>query len=176
VVPVVLLLAAAVAGSGYVVLRDPGTGDSGAVARDSTATTSPTKEATDPARRARPSAAPEAAALAPRRAGAITGVEVVKAAACTAGAACPVTTTVRFQPSTTARPIVWRVGATQYCGRGITWSPPISVVAQPGWTSVYASSSATVPAGRMLALVAVATSPDRAQSPPVPVAGPALRC
>jgi hypothetical protein len=68
------------------------------------------------------------------------------------------------------------VGTVRSCRSGITWSPPTSVTAQPGWTTVYASSSVPVPRGRSLALVALSSAPARAQSPPVPVAGSVQRC
>lgn len=176
VVPAVVLLAVAVAGSGYVVLRDPGGGTAGAVARDATATAPSTVVGDDPARRPPVRPRPRAGTLAPRRAGAITGVEVVRSTTCTPGAPCPVTTTVRLSPAPTSRTVVWRVGTARWCGAGITWSPPLTVTARPGWTSVYADSSVAVPSGRSLALVAVTSAPDRVQSPPVPLTGSSLRC
>ena len=83
--------------------------------------------------------------------------EVQKAGTCTPGAPCPVTVTVRLRPAATTQPVTWKVGAARSCRSGITWSPPISVTAQPGWTTVYASSSVPVPQGRSLALVALTT-------------------
>ena len=62
------------------------------------------------------------------------------------------------------------------CKPGITWSGPVTVTAQPGWTSVYASSSVRIPKGRQLALTALTTAPARAQSRPVPATGSSLQC
>ena len=82
-----------------------------------------------------------------------------KAGSCTPGALCPVTVTVHVRPAATTRAVTWKVGAARSCRSGITWSPPTSVTAQPGWTTVYASSSVPVPRGRSLALVALTTAP-----------------
>ena len=86
------------------------------------------------------------------------------------------TVTVRFRPASTSRTIGWKVGAARVCKPGITWSRPVTVTAQPGWTTVYASSSVRVPKGRPLALTALTTTPARAQSRPVPVTGSSLQC
>lgn len=177
---VVLLLTAALAGSGYVVLRNPDLGIAGALGRDDNSpapsTPAPSNPSNEPGGQPGPDPRQDVRALAGRHAGPITGVEVQKADGCTPGALCPVTVTVRFRPSSATQPVVWKVGAARLCGSGITWSPPITVTAQPGWTSVYASSSIRVPQGRSLALVALTTTPARAQSPPVPVTGTSLRC
>ena len=61
-------------------------------------------------------------------------------------------------------------------GSGTADIAPTTVTAQAGWTTVYASSSVRVPKGRSLALIALTTTPARAQSPPVPVAGASLHC
>jgi hypothetical protein len=84
--------------------------------------------------------------------------------------------TVRFRPDSTTRVFTWRVGIARSCGADISWSAPLGVTAQPGWTSVYASSSVAVPEGRSPVLVALTSAPARAQSPPVPVVGSSLRC
>lgn len=173
---VVLVLAAVTASSGYVVLRDPDGGIAGALGRDRHPSTPPTTPSADPSQQPTKRPRPGVQALAGRHVGPITGVEVQKAGGCTPGALCPLTVTVRFRPASTTQPITWKVGAARLCGRGITWSPPITVTAQPGWTTVYASSSIPVPRGRSLALVALTTTPARAQSPPVPVTGSSLRC
>lgn len=175
---VALLLTAALAASGYVVLRDPDAGSSGALDRDGrqSAPTAPAAPSGEPAGRQRPDPRPDVTALAGRSSGPVTAVEVAGAAGCTPGAPCPVTVTVRFRPATTTQPVVWRVGAARSCGSPVTWSAPVTVTAQPGWTSVYASSSVPVPEGRSPVLVALTTAPARAQSPPAPVAGSSLRC
>lgn len=177
---VVLVLAAVTASSGYVVLRDPGGGIAGALGRDDNSpapsTPTPSAPSNKPGEQPGPGPRQDIRALAGRHAGPITGVEVQIGANCTPGALCPVTVTVHLRPAATTQPVVWKVGAARLCGRGITWSPPITVTAQAGWTTVYASSSIPVPRGRSLALVALTTTPARAQSPPVPVTGSSLRC
>lgn len=177
---IALVVAAVLAVSGYVVLGGPGSdivsslgrGDQPA-APDTTVPDTPAKE---PAKNPKPERTQAVAKLAPRQAGAITGVALQMAGACQPGALCPVTVTVHFRPATTSRTIGWKVGAAQVCKPGITWSAPVSVTAQPGWTTVYASSSVRVPKGRALALTALTTTPARAQSRPVPVAGASLQC
>lgn len=177
---IALLLAVVLVGSGFVLLRTPDDGRGGSDGQGEGAGTSPTTTApSDSSKDAAPSRSrsrPRVATLADRQAGPVTGVEVQKTGSCTPGAPCPVTVTVRFRPTSTARPVTWRVGTARLCRSGLTWGPPTTVIAQPGWTSVYASSSVAVPEGRSLALVAVTSAPARAQSPPVPVAGSSLRC
>lgn len=177
---VVVLVSLALAASGYVALRSPddegggGRGDDNAEA--SPAPTAPPDSSEESGKRPRTGERQDVAALAGRQAVPITGVEVQKTGSCTPGAPCPVTVTVRFRPASATQPVTWKVGTARLCGSGITWSAPITVTAQPGWTSVYASSSVPVPEGRSLALVALTTAPARAQSPPVPVTGSSLRC
>jgi hypothetical protein len=176
---VLLLLAVALAASGYVVLRDPGNEIAGTRGRHHPGTPSATtpsdgSKAAGKQPRSRPGQ--PAASLARRQAGPVTGVRVQKAGTCIPGARCPVTVTVHVRPAATTRAVTWKVGAARSCHSGITWSPPTSVTAQPGWTTVYASSSVPVPRGRSLVLVALASAPARAQSPPVPVTGTLRRC
>jgi hypothetical protein len=175
---VALLLTAALAASGYVVLRDQDAAPPDARDRDGRRAepAAPAERSGGPAGRQRPDPRPDVAALAGRSAGPITAVEVAGAAGCAPGTPCPVTVTVRFRPATTTQPVTWRVGTARSCGSPVTWSGPVTVTAQPGWTSVYASSSVPVPEGRSPVLVALTTAPARAQSPPVPVAGSSLRC
>ncbi len=172
---VLLFLAAALLGGAYVVLRDPGTGGGSAIARDERPTTKPSS-GSSPEPAETPRQRQGVPALAPRQAGRVTGIAVQKVGSCVPGAPCPVTVTVRLRPAATTQSVVWRVGAARLCRSGIAWSPPVSVTAQPGWTTVYASSSVVVPQGRSLALVALTTAPARAQSPPVPVTGSSLAC
>lgn len=175
-----VLTAALASGGGYVVLRNPDIGQAGVLGGDNgpseSTTTAPSDSSQEPAKQPQSRPRQDVEALADRHAGPITGVEVQKADGCTPGAACPVTVTVHFRPASTTQSVVWKVGSARLCGSGITWSPPITVTAQPGWTTVYASSSVRLPRGRSLALVALTTAPARAQSPPVPVTGPSLRC
>ena len=177
---VVLFLAGALAASGYVVLRDPGNEVAGTRGRThppgTPSATAPSDGSQAAGKHPRTRRGPHAATLAPRHAGAVTGVRVQKAGTCTPGALCPVTVTVHVRPAATTRAVTWKVGAVRSCRSDVTWSPPTSVTAQPGWTTVYASSSVPVPRGRSLALVALSRSPARAQSPLVPVAGSFRRC
>ncbi|KRF30307.1 hypothetical protein ASG94_20080 [Nocardioides sp. Soil805] len=174
---VLLFLAAALAGSAYVVLRDPDSGGTGASARDDRpTTTAPSGSSGKPAEKPRPRPRQDVGALAGRQAGQVTGVEVQKVGSCTPGSPCPVTVTVHLRPAATTQSVSWRVGAARLCRSGITWSQPVAMTAQPGWTTVYASSSVAVPPGRSLALVALTTAPARAQSPPVPLTGSSLGC
>lgn len=177
---VTLLVVVALAGSGYVAFRDTDTGEGGASGRDDSrvtpTTTAPRGSSTEPVRQARSRSRPDVGSIAGRQAGAITGLQVQKAGACTPGAPCPVTVTVGVRSTSSSRPVVWRVGTARSCDSPVTWSGPVTMTAQPGWTSVYASSSVAVPEGRSPVLVALTTAPARAQSPPVPVAGSSLRC
>jgi hypothetical protein len=178
---IALVLAAVLAVSGYVMLGGPGSDIVGSLGRDATTPAAPDTAAPDsPAdqtgTKPKPKPAQPVPRLAPRQAGPITAVTLQKAGTCNPGALCPVTVTVKFRPETTSRTIAWKVGAAQVCKAGITWSGPVSVTAQPGWTTVYASSSVQVPKGRGLALTALTTAPARAQSRPVPVAGASLQC
>ncbi|MGN6577767.1 MAG: hypothetical protein ACTHKG_19005 [Nocardioides sp.] len=178
---ITLVLAAVLAVSGYVVLGGPGSDIVGSLGRDDPTpaapdTAAPDSPADQTATKPKPKPAQPVQRLAPRQAGPITAVALQKAGACDPGTLCPVTVTVKFRPATTSRTIAWKVGAAQVCKAGITWSGPVSVTAQPGWTTVYASSSVRVPKGRELALTALTTAPARAQSRPVPVAGASLQC
>jgi hypothetical protein len=178
VVPVALLLVAALAGSGYVLLREPEDGSAGANGSGTTPAAPRTTPSTSSGKDAGKGAPrPRVQTLAPRQAGPVSAVELVKAGECRPGALCAVTVTARFSPASTARLVTWRVGTARSCTSDVTWSPPVTVTAQPGWTSVYASSSVAVPAGRPLAIVALTSAPARAQSAPVPVTGSLpLRC
>jgi hypothetical protein len=177
---VVLVLAAVLVGSSYVLLRGPGAGIIGALGRGSHSAApttpgpaQPSKKPTNQPQPRHPQAVP---ALAGRHTGAITGVAVQKIGSCQPGALCPVKVTVHLRPASVPRPIGWKVGAARVCKRGIIWSAPTTVTAQAGWTTVFANSSVRVPHGRSLALIALTTTPDRAQSRPVPVTGASLRC
>jgi hypothetical protein len=176
---VVLVLAAVLASSGYLMFQ-PGDGLFGSLGRSShpaaPTTTAPAQPSKTPANQQRPHRQQAGPALAARHAGPITGVAVQKTGRCRPGALCPVKVTVHFRPASTTRPIGWKVGAARLCQRGITWAAPTAVTAQPGWSHVFAHSSIRVPKGRSLALVALTTTPARAQSRPVPVTGSSLHC
>ena len=178
-------MGAVLAASGYVALRGPGVGFVESIGHANQAagpgrTTSPPpgKHSGQPAGQ-QPQAQHQSSAvptLAGHQAGRITGVAVQRTGSCRPGALCPVTVTVHLRPAPASQAISWRVGAARLCKRGITWSPPVTVTAQPGWTTVYAASSVRVPKGRSLALVALTGAPARAQSRPVPVSGSSLHC
>ena len=172
-----LVLAAFIGVLGYALLTNPGseTAASGRAHGGGQGRHHHAQQSTPAAQASRHRPSP-VATVAGRHAGPITGVAVQATGACTPGALCPVKVTVHFRPAATTQPVTWRVGTARTCTRGITWSPPVTVMAQPGWTNVYASSSVRVPKGRSSALTAVTTSPARAQSPPAPVAGSSLRC
>jgi hypothetical protein len=135
----------------------------------------PSDPAAKVARRARPQHANGLLAVAPLRHGPITSVAVQESGPCAPGALCRVTVTVHFRPSSTARPVVWKVGTARGCTRAITWAAPTSVTALAGWSTVYATSSVRIPLGRSLSLIALTTAPDRARSRPVPISG-SLHC
>jgi hypothetical protein len=172
--------AAVLAVSGYVVLGGPGSDIAGSLGRADTPgapdTTAPDESVDQPAKKPKADRAQAVRTVAPRQAGAITGVALERTGDCRPGSLCPVTVTVQLRPASTSRTIGWRVGAARVCKPGITWSRPVTVTAQPGWTTVYASSSVRVPQGRSFALTALTTTPARAQSRPVPVAGASLQC
>lgn len=176
---VALLLAAALAVSSYVALgpgaafvRSLGPGSEPAAPSPTTPSEPPEQSAEQP-QSPRRQAVP---ALAARRAGPITGVALEKIGECRPGGICQVKVTVRLRPASSAQSVSWKVGAARLCRRGVAWSTPTSVTAEPGWTTVYAHSSIRVPKDSRLALVALTSAPARAQSRPVPVAGSSLRC
>lgn len=177
---VALVVAAVLAVSGYVALGGPGSDIVGSLGRGGTPaapeTTVPDQPVAQPAKKPRADRARAVRTVAPPRAGAITGVALEKSGDCRPGSVCPVTVTVRFRPASTSRTIGWKVGTARVCKPGIAWSGPVTVTAQPGWTTVYASSSVRVPKGRSLALTALTTTPARAQSRPVPVGDASLQC
>lgn len=177
---VLLVLGALLATSAYVVLRGPGLAFFDSVGNaaqpagpDPSSSARPSDKSAQQPRPHRRQAVPT---LASRQAGRITGVAVQRTGSCRPGSLCPVTVTVHLRPASTSQPVTWRVGAARLCTRGVSWSPPITVTAQPGWTTVYAASSVRVPDGRSLALVGLTSAPARAQSRPVPVLGSSLHC
>jgi hypothetical protein len=95
----------------------------------------------------------------------------LQAGGCTPGTACTARVTVSTSPATAGEAVSWRVGVVDRCARRTTWSAPVSVTAQPGWTSVYASATVTLPRTHRAALVARTTAPAHAVSQPVPLPG-----
>jgi len=100
---VVLVLAAVIVGSGYVVLRGPGSGLVGALGRGShaaaPATTAPAQPSRKSANQPRPPRLRGAPALAGRHAGPITGVSLQKAGSCRPGYCWPIRRCTRRSPS-----------------------------------------------------------------------------
>jgi hypothetical protein len=176
---VVAVLVAALAASAYVGLLRRGADIVEALGRDS----HPTAPATDAPARPAHQPAPHAAVhrtrgvptLAGRHAGPVAGVLVQKSGSCSPGSLCPVKVTVHLRSGSDGQPLRWKVGTTRLCKRGLVWSPPVTVTPQPGWRTIYASSSVRVPKGSS-ALLALTTAPVRVQSPPVRVAGSSAHC
>jgi hypothetical protein len=121
-------------------------------------------------------AQPVVPVLAPSSAGSVTSVQLQRLGACQPGGLCPVRVTVNLTGSTASSAVAWRVGAVQECTRHVTWSAPTGVTAQPGWTHVYAGSTVQIPVGHPVALVAVTSSPGRAQSSPDRLSGSPSHC
>jgi hypothetical protein len=176
---VVAVLAAALAASAYFGLLSRGAGIVESLGRGSQptapATHAPNRPTQQPAQHAgahRPQGVPK---LAARHAGPIAGVVVQKAGSCRPGSLCPVTVTVHLSTGSDGRPLRWKVGASRVCKGGMVWSPPVTVTPQPGWRTVYASSSVRVPRGSR-ALLALTTAPVRVQSPAVRVPGSSRHC
>jgi hypothetical protein len=113
--------------------------------------------------------------LAARHAGPVSAVLVQKLGSCRPGSPCPVKVTVHLGSGSDGSPVRWKVGAARSCKRGMVWSAPTTVTPQPGWRTVYASSSVRVPRGAR-ALLALTTAPVRVQSPPVRVTGSSPHC
>ena len=177
---VTLVVAVLLAVGGYVVVRDGGVGVLGALGAGNgpgaKPTTGPSQTAKQQARQPHAGHVRAVRVVAPRQAGAVTGVAVQKAGRCTLGSLCRVKVTVHLRPSSTARTVTWRVGAARVCTTRIAWSAPAAMTARAGWTTVYAHSSVRLPKRHPRALVALTTAPARAQSLPVPVAGSSLHC
>lgn len=123
-----------------------------------------------------PSAGPTPApvpSLAPSAAGEVSAVEIRPYAECTAGATCLLRTTARVTPSVDGRLVRFEVAVVNRCSGTVRTRPAGDVTAAPGWTSVYVTTSVTMPRAGSLAVVALTTDPARAASSPllVPVAG-----
>lgn len=179
---VVLVLLAVLAGGGYLLVRGPGIGVLASLAHGNNpaapSTSAPAQPSNQPGKhqqthRHRSRALPT---LAVRHAGLVTAVTVQKTGRCKPGSRCPVKVTVHLRRSATSRVVGWKMAAARLCKRGTTWSPVTTMTARPGWTTVFAHSSVRVPKGRSLALIALTTTPARAQSRPVPVTGTSLLC
>ncbi|QWZ09997.1 hypothetical protein KRR39_09840 [Nocardioides panacis] len=176
---VVAVLVAALAASAYVGLLQRGAGMVASVGRDdqpsAPATHAPARHTPKPAQPARAHRSRAVPTLAARHAGPVAGVLVQKSGSCRPGSPCPVKVTVHLGTGSTGQPVRWRVGASRACHGGMAWSAPTTVTPQPGWRTVFASSSVRVPRGS-LALVALTTAPARVQSAPVRLPGSAPHC
>jgi hypothetical protein len=179
-----VLMVAALAAGGYAFAKEParelvdwvlnrgGTQSAGPLPRTDRTPTSPgtsTGDGEGPAGQT-PGPVP---ALGPPRAGAITGVSLRPLAACSPGSTCMLRVTARITPSTSSREVVLQVSVANRCTGAIRSVPAETVTAQPGWTSVFVTSSVRLPRAGSLAAVAVTTAPARAASPPllVPATG-----
>jgi hypothetical protein len=170
---------AVIAAGAYVGLLDRGAGIAESLGLGShpaaPATRAPARHAHRAAQPAGVHHRPGAGSLAARHAGNVSAVLVQKSGSCRPGSLCPVKVTVHLRTGSAGRQISWKVGASHLCRRHLAWSPPTTVTPQPGWRTVYASSSVRVPRGSS-ALVALTTAPVRVQSPPVPVTGSSRHC
>jgi hypothetical protein len=176
---VVAVLVAALAATAYVGLLRPGAGIVDSLGRGdppaAPATKAPGRPAHQPAKHARKHQSREVPTLARRHAGPVAGVQLLRSGSCNPGSLCPVKVTVHLRTASAGSPVRWKVGAARLCKRGMVWSSPVSVTPQPGWRTVYASSSVRVPKGPS-ALLVLTTAPARVQSPPVPVTGSSRHC
>jgi hypothetical protein len=114
--------------------------------------------------------------FAPRASGRIRGVRLGTTGDCRVGGLCQVRVTVQMTPAALSQTIGWRVGVVGLCSHLRVWTPLAAVTSLPGWTHVYATSTLRIPAGQPVALVAVTSTPERAQSPPDRLAGSGPRC
>ena len=176
---VVAVLVAALAAGAYVGLLQRGSGIVQSLGLGShpaaPATQAPAPSAHRSAQHVGGHQPPGVPRLAGRHAGPVAAVLVHKSGSCRAGSLCPVKVTVHLRTASAGRPVSWKVGTARACKSGMVWSPSTTVTPQPGWRTVYASSSVRVPRGSS-ALLALTTAPVRVQSPPVPVTGSSRHC
>ena len=176
---VVAVLVAALAASAYVGLLNRGSGIAESLGLGSHPAAPATQAPAPPAHRSAQHAGGHhprgVATIAARHAGPVAAVLVNKSGSCRAGSLCPVKVTVHLRTPSAGRPVSWKVGAARVCKRGMVWSPSTTVTPQPGWRTVFASSTVRLPR-RSSALLALTTAPARVQSPPVPVTGASRHC
>ena len=112
-------------------------------------------------------------ALAPHRAGDVTGVTLTPVGTCSAGRSCVVRVTARMNPVAQIREVGLAISVVNRCTGVVRASPAGTVTAQPGWGSVFVTTTVRLPRVGSAALVATTTTPARAASPPllVPAGG-----
>jgi hypothetical protein len=155
--------------------------------RDGTLATS---QADPDANPASPSADPEANApgtpaepepgpvpeLAPERAGAVTAVTLRPLGRCSPGDSCLLRATADITPAAESRQVDFQVSIVNRCTGRVRTTDASTVVAEPGWTTVFVTTSVKLPRAGSLAAVAVTTAPARAASPPLLVPPSAGSC
>jgi tRNA A-37 threonylcarbamoyl transferase component Bud32 len=111
--------------------------------------------------------------FAPTRAGAFTAVSIRPLAPCSQGSTCLLRLTARITPAASSREVAMQVRVANRCTGAVRTTPAETVTVQPGWTSVFVTTSVRLPRAGSLAAVAVTTAPARAASPPllVPATG-----
>lgn len=163
-----------VAVGGYLVLGRPGSGT--ATGDQPPGRTHPPPRSSQTHHRAGTHPRTVVPALAHPSSGRVRGVALQRTGPCRSGASCTVRVTVQVTPAAFVQTVGWRVGVLRSCSRHFTWSPVTTVAAQPGWTRVYADSTVLVPAGHPADIVAVTSTPARAQSSPLHLVSAAPRC
>jgi hypothetical protein len=143
-------------------------------ARAATRPPSPTSHAatpsTHPSARPGPRAVPT---LAPAAVGPISAVTVRPAGgSCSAGRSCAATVTIHLRPPSLSQ-LSWHAAVVDRCTGAVTTVDRGSMIAEPGWTSIYATVALPLPKKSSMALVAVVDSPVAAASKPllVPAGG-----
>jgi hypothetical protein len=115
------------------------------------------------------------ASLAPAAAPPISGVDLRALAPCRAGAACPLRLTARFAPAYNGERVAWRVVAINRCTGVSSVLSRGQLTGQPG-PYVFDSTTATLPAARSIAVIAITDTPARAASPALLVPAGGGRC
>jgi hypothetical protein len=177
------------AAAGYVLARKPiGSLADRVLHRDTAASKTPGPASTLPATTAGVKRSPGAvagsssrgtplpvASLAPLTAGPISAVDLRPLATCTATSSCPLRVTVRFAPAYSGAKVAWRIAVFNRCTGSTSVVARGQVAGAPG-TYVFDSTTATLPAARSMAVVAITDAPARAASPPLLVPAGGGRC
>ena len=109
----------------------------------------------------------EVPAMAPHRAGDITGVSVTPVGVCSAGRSCVLRVTARMNPAPQAREVGLQIHVVNRCTGAVRTSSAGTITAQPGWGSVFVTTTARLPRADAAAVVATTTTPARAASSPL---------
>jgi hypothetical protein len=115
-------------------------------------------------------------AVAPAATGIVSHVSARPVGTCAPGHACRLAVGFRVTPSAAAQPIGWEVRIYDRCTGTFTSRPGTTLVAPAGATSMRATPTVSVPAGRALALVVTTTRPARAAAAPVLVPATTRAC